>query len=405
MKTKSVNKNNLSPLRPYLKWIVVAFSLLISIGSIWYTNLLVEQLKKQEQRQITLYAESLKYLGQEESNSSGFIYLIFDKIVDANQTIPVILADQNGNPEYYKNISKADKIASKAEKKRYLIDQTVEMAEKRPPIEILLTDPKGTVYGKKFIYYKNSKLLNQLGYYPYIQLSIIAIFGLITFLTFNYLRKSEQNRVWVGLAKETAHQLGTPLSSLMAWSEYLKATYPNEASNLRELDKDIDRFKVITDRFSSIGSNPNLELVNLPETIDNTVVYLRKRISTKVNFVMHTHPDSHISAKVNPSLFAWVVENICKNAVDAMSGIGEITINILYINQGKIAVDISDTGKGIAKSNISNVFRPGFTTKRRGWGLGLALAKRIIEEYHKGKIFVKSSEVGKGTTFRILLNR
>jgi len=267
-----------------------------------------------------------------------------------------------------------------------------------------LTGPDGNTYGTKSIYYKNSFLLSQLKVYPYIQLSLITLFGFITFVILDYIKKVEQDRVWVGLAKETAHQLGTPLSSLMAWSEYFKGLYPDERSALVEFDKDVDRLKVITDRFSSIGSEPQLSKLNITESIEEVVSYLAKRLSTKISMTVSSFPNRDIEARINQSLFAWVIENLCKNAADAMEGKGSITINILKANEGRIAIDVMDTGKGIVKNKIKDVFKPGFTTKKRGWGLGLALAQRIIEQYHEGKIFIKQSEINKGTTFRIYLN-
>ena len=248
-------------------------------------------------------------------------------------------------------------------------------------------------------------MLTQLKYYPIAQLSVIAIFGMIAFLAFNYSKAAEQNRVWVGLAKETAHQLGTPLSSLMAWVEYFK-TDPDLKNKeiITELEKDIARLDMITSRFSNIGSEPVLQSTNLLEVINETVNYLRKRVSTKVTIETSCFPNDNISAEINKPLFEWVIENLCKNAVDAMGGSGQIKIHILQASEATAVIDISDTGKGISKSRVSKIFQPGFTTKKRGWGLGLTLVKRIIENYHKGRIFVKSSDINSGTTFRISLN-
>ena len=244
----------------------------------------------------------------------------------------------------------------------------------------------------------------QLQYYPYVQLSVIAVFFALSYLAFSYSRTAEQNRVWVGLAKETAHQLGTPLSSLMAWLEFLKADPELENMEItREIGKDIKKLEMITSRFSSIGSVPVLQDENIFEAIQSSVNYLQTRISTKVKFRLHQET-SAIRAEINKPLFDWVIENICKNAVDAMSGVGRIDIYVKESPEGKVMIDISDSGKGIPKNLIAQIFQPGFTTKKRGWGLGLTLAKRIIENYHQGKIFIKSSEENTGTTFRILLN-
>ncbi len=400
-KLQRVISSALDPLRPNFKWIVIGFSIIISIGSILYTNLLVEKIKERESRQIEIYASSLEFLAK-ESERTNFI-LILDEIVKANQTIPVILTDVDKQPEYHKNLKKADKLQGN-QRRNYLLAEMERMKEQHDPILVTLKDDKGNVYGTKFIFYKNSLLLSQLWFYPYVQLSIIALFGMITFLVLNYLKRAEQDRVWVGLAKETAHQLGTPLSSLMAWSEYLKERYPNQGEVMLELDKDIERLRVITDRFSSIGSEPYLSRLNIVEIVEEVVFYLQKRLSKKINIGITFHPHRHIEAKVNPSLFAWVIENLCKNAADAMDGKGVIDITILKANEGKVAIDVRDTGKGIAKHKIKDVFSPGYTTKKRGWGLGLPLARRIVEKYHQGKIFVRLSEANKGTTFRISIN-
>lgn len=402
-KLQEATSLNLTPLRPHLKWIVVGFAIVISFGSIIYTNHLVDQLRERESRQIDIYASSLQFLANETQNTN-FI-LVFDEIVKANRTIPVILTDQSGNPEEYRNLKKADRIEDPEKQTDFLREEIERMKEQHDPILIRLVDNQENEYGQKLIFYKNSFLLSQLRFYPYVQLLVIAVFGLITFMVFNYLRRAEQNRVWVGLAKETAHQLGTPLSSLMAWSEYFKGIYPDQMDTLLEFDKDVDRLKVITDRFSSIGSEPQLSERNIVDSIEEIVSYLKVRLSTKITISISSFPNRNISAKINDSLFAWVIENLCKNAVDAMAAKGSIEISILRANEGRIAIDIKDTGKGIPKSKIKDVFRPGYTSKKRGWGLGLTLAKRIIEQYHKGKIFVKSSEINKGTTFRIYLNR
>lgn len=391
----------LARIRPHLKWVVAGLSALITLGSIWYTNHLVEQIRIRESRQIEIYARSLEFLGQ-ESDNANFI-LILDEIVKANHTIPVILADANGIPEYHKNVTRADKKEGPA-KQAYLLEEVERMKLQHDPISVTLVDGEGKIYGTKLIYYKNSFLLSQLRYYPYVQLSIIALFGMITFLVLNSLRQAEQDRVWVGLAKETAHQLGTPLSSLMAWSEYFKESMPDQKEALLEFDKDIDRLKVITDRFSSIGSEPQLSRLNLTEVIEEVVIYLQKRFSSKIQMEVSSFPNRDIEANLNPSLFAWVIENLCKNAVDSMQGKGAIQIDILKVNEGKVAIDIADTGRGIVKNQLKTVFNPGFTTKKRGWGLGLTLSRRIVEQYHKGKIFIKRSEPNRGTTFRIYVN-
>jgi len=387
-----------------LKWVVVLVSVLISIGSIYYTNIVVEKLKEREKRLIDLFANTLEYTANEENADN--LTFIFDEIIVANNSIPVIIADEFGIPSQSKNVRKADGAKTERERIRILAETLKQMEKEHEPIVVTLRNRNNNneITGYNYIYYQNSELLTQLTYYPYIQLSVIFVFGLIAFVAFNSTKAAEQNRVWVGLAKETAHQLGTPLSSLMAWVEYFKADPKFKDSEvITELNKDIERLEMITARFSSIGSVPQLNEENLYDIIEESVTYLQKRVSTKVKFELSAFPNTDIRADINKPLFAWVIENLCKNSVDAMSGVGTIEIKILKANEGKVMVDVSDTGKGIPKSKINSVFQPGYTSKKRGWGLGLTLVKRIIENYHEGKIFVKESEIDKGTTFRIVL--
>jgi signal transduction histidine kinase len=383
-----------------LKWIILAVSIIISVGTIYYTNILVEQLKEREKNQVRLFAKALEYTSNDTDNN---ILFITEEIIYKNNSIPTMLVDEKDNVVNFNNID-MDSLWSPRQKEKELLKQLKEMKRAYPPIEILLKDPTtNEVFGKQYVYYKNSFLLTQLIAYPYIQLSVIAIFGFISYLAFNYSKTSEQNRVWVGLAKETAHQLGTPLSSLMAWVEMLREDPDFKGKGIvEELDKDIRKLRVVTERFSSIGSTPTLKDENVYQLINNVVGYLQPRVSSKISIEVYTLSET-IRAKVHAPLFEWVIENLCKNAVDAMGSTGTIAIKILRGNEGKVFIDISDTGKGMNKSVISSAFKPGFTTKKRGWGLGLALAKRIIELYHQGKIFVKSSEENQGTTFRIEL--
>lgn len=392
---------NLYSGRSKLKWIVLVISLVISAGSIIYTNQLVNEIRERERHQIDLYASTLEYLANEEDAPN--IIFVLEEIIQANKTIPVILTNEFGQPEFYRNLPKADSIKDEKLRKRFLLNQIKAMQEEREPIMVTLMDQDNQVYGYKNIYYRNSDLLTQLKFYPYVQLSIIGIFGLIIFAVFNYSRTAEQNRVWVGLAKETAHQLGTPLSSLIAWVEYFKDIMPEQQDIIVELQKDVDRLEMITERFSNIGSVPQLKEENVFDTVNEVVSYLESRISKKVKIDIQSFPNTELFGALNKPLFAWVIENLIKNAVDAMAGIGEIHIKVMKISEGRVAVDVTDTGKGIAKNRIKQVFKPGYTTKKRGWGLGLTLTKRIIENYHGGKIFVKHSELNKGTTFRILL--
>jgi two-component sensor histidine kinase len=388
-----------------LKWIVLTAAAVISIGSILYTNILVGKLKERERSFIRLYAKTLEFALDESVTITQDINFISEEIILQNNSMPMIIMDSLGMVYGYKNI-KVDSSKTISVINDRLRRMALKMEQEYTPIRIAPVNPAtGEPYLIQFLYYKHSNLLTQLIYYPYVQLSVIAIFGIIAYMAFSYSRTAEQNRVWVGMAKETAHQLGTPISSLMAWVEYLKAD--EEFANnefLDELDKDIAKLQLITARFSSIGSVPVLNEEDLVPVINRVADYLRARISSKVNIKVESMHGQVIGA-INAPLFEWVIENVCKNAVDAMSGVGEITIKIQEASDWRIFIDISDTGKGIPLAKLKQIFNPGFTTKKRGWGLGLALAERIIEIYHKGKIFVRNSELEKGTTFRIVLHR
>ena len=387
---------------PRLKWIVLAVSFLISVSSIYYTNVLVDQLKERERQQVQLFARAIEYTLNESLNSN--ILFVSEEIINKNNSVPTILVGEHDNVMEYKNIYIDSSRTDKAIEEQ-LSKELESMADTYDPIIITLKDPNtNEVFGTQKVYYRNSFLLTQLVAYPYVQLTVIAIFGFISYLAFNYSKAAEQNRVWVGLAKETAHQLGTPLSSLMAWIEVIREDpYMRKKGVADEIEKDIQKLKIVTERFSSIGSIPALKKENIVTLINNVVTYLRPRISSRIRIEVFTLSDN-IPAMVHAPLFEWVVENLCKNAVDAMGSSGTIAIKILRGNEGKVFIDISDTGKGIPRSKLSMVFKAGFTTKKRGWGLGLTLAKRIIETYHNGKIFVKSSEENLGTTFRISLD-
>ncbi len=387
---------------PTLKWIVLAVSFLISVSSIYYTNILVDQLKARERQQVQLFARAIEYTLNESLNSN--ILFVSEEIINKNNSVPTILVDENEKVMHYRNID-IDSTQSSRAIEQELLNELHSMADTYDPIVIPLKDPNtNEIFGTQKVYYRNSFLLKQLIAYPYIQLTVIAIFGFISFLAFNYSQVAEQNRVWVGLAKETAHQLGTPLSSLMAWIEVIREDeYMKQKGLADELEKDIQKLKIVTERFSSIGSVPILKKENIVALINNVVTYLRPRISAKIRMEVFTLSDN-IAAMVHAPLFEWVIENLCKNGVDAMGSSGTIAIKILRGNEGKVFIDVSDTGKGIPRSKLGMVFKAGFTTKKRGWGLGLTLAKRIVETYHNGKIFVKSSEENFGTTFRISLN-
>jgi hypothetical protein len=381
--------------------VVVTIAFAIALSSVYFTRIIVEQLKERELGIIQLYAKSLEFTVNNENSPSELAFVVQD-VLYPNNSIPVIQTNGVGQVIGTRNVE-IDPALSDSEKEEFLKQTLEEMKTEYDPIEIPFRDDKGEVFDYQYIYYKNSLLLNRLEYYPHVQLSVIGIFSIIAYIAFSYSKSSEQNRVWVGLAKETAHQLGTPISSLMAWVEYLKED--ESLSNkeiIDELEKDVRRLEMITARFSNIGSVPVLNYENVPACVEATISYLKKRISKKVEINLTAKP-SDIRARINKPLFDWVIENICKNAVDSMGGIGKIDINIKRAIDDKIIIDITDSGKGIQKSKIKEVFLPGYTTKARGWGLGLTLVKRIIEKNHDGKIFVRNTEINEGTTFRILL--
>ena len=373
------------------KWKLFLFiaAILIGFGSLWYTNILVKELKSEERKKIELWAEAMK---QFETASLDQDISFILKTLQNNKTVPVILTDEADNIIHTLNLDSEQLLDSS-----YLKEQLEQMKELYPPIEINVVD------GVNHVYYRDSTLLTKLTYYPFIQLLVIFLFIVVAYFAFSSSRRAEQNQVWVGMSKETAHQLGTPISSLLAWIELLKMK--NEDDNLvQEVEKDIKRLETITERFSKIGSAPVLTSINIVPVLYNSVSYVKNRSSNKVKFNMQFLIDEVIPVPLNIALFEWVIENLCKNAIDAMNGSGFIDVSITDQIQ-VIFIDIKDSGKGIPKSKYKTVFQPGYTTKKRGWGLGLSLSKRIIEEYHSGKIFVKSSEPNNGTTFRIVLKK
>ncbi|MGI4865017.1 MAG: ATP-binding protein [Janthinobacterium lividum] len=391
-----------------IKLLVLVLALLIGAVTMLYTRRLVQRLSEREQHQIDLYAKTLRYIiSTEESSNLPFLQ---EQIIDANTTIPVILTDGE-NVVDTKNLGLSPHLTT-ADSVRQVRKLLLAMQQRHPPIVIEL--PGGT---RNYIFYQDSVLLRDLRTYPWVQLGVIASLAMLAYLSFSYSRRAEQNRVWVGLAKETAHQLGTPLSSLVGWQSYLRESERfHDEPIVEELGKDIKRLEIITERFSNIGSVPVLKAENLYHTTRNAIAYLEARVSRKVKFSIETELPLDTPACINVPLFDWVVENICKNAVDAMDGRGSITLRLRQVRPRRrwwtrrpsppqVAIEITDTGKGIPKNKLESVFLPGYTTKKRGWGLGLALARRIIENYHQGRLFVKSSEVGKGTTFRLVLNQ
>jgi len=374
-----------------VKWLIFLISLLLGLGSIGYTHRLVEELREREDRQIRVLSAALDYAATTSEN----LTFINQEIIQQNYSFPIIMADGQGNPIDYRNIAFKNS-RSQADSMQLLKEELLEMQEDYPPIVLQEADIR--------IYYRNSELLTNLKYYPYIQLAVILLFGLLVYVVFNQSKLSEQNRVWAGLTKETAHQLGTPIASLMAWMDYLKNSpvWDENQEIIQEMDKDVSKLRVVTERFSSIGSSPVIQSENVYEIIEEGVSYLRPRISTKVEWEIQAD-SKDLVALLNKPLFDWVIENVCKNAVDAMKGKGVLRIVLFQESDKFVGIDISDTGVGIEKMKFKKVFTPGFSSRKRGWGLGLTLSKRIVEGYHGGKIFVKQSELGKGTTFRILL--
>lgn len=368
----------------------------IVLLSIIYINRIVKQVAIGEQRLVDLYAKGLKAFVTHTESDANLTFLLEELLV-ANETVPLILADAEGNPIDSRNLDIPENLDS-LERIRFLKKEINLMKKQHIPIEFEYVPGF-----KNVIYYKDSALLNQLRFFPIALFVVISLFILLAYLAFNASRKAEQNRVWVGMAKETAHQLGTPMSSLFAWVEYLKS-HPQWHSDpmLSELEKDVDRLRVVTERFSTIGSVPVLKEEDLLECLQQAVSYIEKRISDKIKIKIIPYSDEKIISKINRPLFDWVIESLCKNSVDAMNGTGNIII-VPDHRKDQVLIDVSDTGKGIPPSKFSTVFKPGYTTKKRGWGLGLSLSRRIIENYHGGKIFVLRSEPGKGTTFRVVL--
>ena len=372
------------------KLFLLLFAVLTGMGSLIYTGNLVSKLKVEERKNIQLWAEATRLISLPDTIQN---VEFLSSIIENNTTIPVILTDESDNIISAGNFN-AERIGDQV----YMKKSLKKIKEKNKPIIINLENGHYNL-----IYYKDSIILTMLIFYPYIQLAIIILFILVSYLAFSSSRKAEQNQVWVGMSKETAHQLGTPTSSLAGWIEILQQKYP-EISIAKELARDVERLEKVTERFSRIGSKPVLTSEDIVAIISHTLDYLKTRSSSKVKFISDYDNKTEIFVPVNSALFEWVIENVAKNAIDAMEGNGEITVRITETDKNAL-IDISDTGKGIPKSAFNKVFNPGFTTKQRGWGLGLSLAKRIIEEYHNGHIFVRHSEVGKGSCISIVMNK
>lgn len=376
------------------KFVLLLFAALIGGISVFYTDYMVGKIKLEEEKTAKLWAESLQQ--QFKTTNSEFLIFLGDVLIE-HTSVPAILIDQDGKILGTKALD-STKTFNPAEKNKYydpdyFNEQLMLMKAYRPPFEIDLEGGK-----KNYVFYKESTLLTELQYFPFVQLTVIFIFLLVSYFAFNRSRRTQQNQVWVGMAKETAHQLGTPISALYAWMDHLHDKYENEPV-LAEMENDIHRLQMITDRFSKIGSTPVLEKHDVAKVIEEYIQYFKVRISKKISFSVE---GEHAETLLSVPLFEWVIENICKNAINAMRSEGSIQI-IVSTQKNKVFIDIRDTGKGIPKLKWETIFRPGYTTRKRGWGLGLSLTRRIVENYHRGEIFVRESELGKGTTFRIVL--
>lgn len=398
----------------YGKWIFLGISALVVAMFLYFSNNLVKDLTERERERMEIWADATKEIVRQfdmleavaEEDNAGAVPPMADidfllRIIEGNTTIPVLLTDDNGNILNHRNfdlpepIDEDDPTFLSEANKRYLEDKLNSLSHTSNVIHIDIADGV-----RQHLYYEDSRLLKRLSYYPYVQLGVMIVFLLIVYFAVTSSKEAEQNKVWVGLSKETAHQLGTPISSLMAWLELLPEL-GLDTETTGEMEKDVRRLETIASRFSKIGSRPTLETVDLVSMVDRASDYMVSRISSKIDFTRDL-PDYKVPVKASTPLFEWVMENLIKNAVDAMEGHG--AINVRLGSDGRNAyIEVRDTGKGINRKNFKNVFKPGFTTKKRGWGLGLTLAKRIVEQYHHGRIFVKESTPGQGTTFRIEL--
>ena len=376
-----------------IKIVLITCAAIIAGVSLFVSDRLVTDLKQEELRKMQVWAEAMRSLNSADENTDLNLVLT---VLDGNNTIPVIVTDSKGAINNYRNIS----IDADEDTLAVLHGLVSGMRESGNIIRIEMGSYAPDDYIE--VCYSDSLILIQLAYYPYVQLMVAIVFFLVCLVAILSSKRAEQDRVWVGLSKETAHQLGTPISSLMAWTDVLRDKYPGDEL-LPEMEKDVTRLRTIAERFSKIGSAPEPQSDDLIELLERVVTYIKRRSSNKIQFVCH-FTKRPLYVRMNSPLMEWVIENLCKNAIDAMNGEGTITINVTQSDE-KAIIDFSDTGKGIPKSRFAAVFEPGYTTKKRGWGLGLSLAKRIMEQYHKGRIFVKNSELGKGTTFRIELKK
>ena len=371
-------------------------AVIIAVASLLVSHYLVKDLSEEEHNKMKTWAQALHALNNADENTDLTLVL---NVIQANNSIPVIVLDTNGNVMDYRNVEiKGD---SASDSTRYLENMGNRWLRSGSYIRIDIGDDTQSK-DYQMVCFDDSIMLKRLSAWPYVQLGIVLIFVVIAIFALMSSKRAEQNKVWVGLSKETAHQLGTPISSLMAWVEILKETYPGDEL-IPEMDKDVKRLERVAERFSKIGSLPEPVDSSMNEVLEHVIDYMDRRTSSKVTIVRR-FPENEVIVKMNASLFEWVIENLCKNAVDAMEGTGTIVLTLME-EVNNVIIEVQDNGKGIKKKDVKSVFTPGFTTKKRGWGLGLSLARRIVEDYHKGRIFVKSSEVGKGTTFRIELKK
>ncbi|HIS33569.1 MAG TPA: HAMP domain-containing histidine kinase [Candidatus Avirikenella pullistercoris] len=378
------------------KLIYISIGLVIGLCSLMFTNYIVRELAQKEHNEIQLWSHAMAMAGGDENLNpaeQNRLNELIGEIIDNNTSIPSIVTD-----EYYRVLKYSNIPQKVIDNPKLLRKELEDMASSNDPIEVNIFN-----YNRIYIFYNESQLLKMLRYFPYVQLSVIAIFIMFAFITFRISKQDEQNRIWIGMAKETAHQLGTPTSSLLGWIEYLKSQN-TEQFVIEEMSKDITRLLKVVDRFSKIGSASTMVPRNIYELVNNAVSYFKTRIPKNVTLRYNTSVSAPLQALVNEALFEWVIENLLKNALDALQGKGYIDVSV-YDDNKWIYIDVKDTGKGIAKSNFSKIFNPGYTTKTRGWGLGLSLSKRIINEYHKGRIFVAESELDKGTIMRVMVKK
>lgn len=380
----------------HIKVSLVVAAILIAVTSLFVSHLLTRDLQSEERNKMEVWAEAMRSLNTADETTDLSLVL---RVLNGNHTIPVIVLDRQGHYSTSRNLSVPD--SDRQDSISWLVAKGKQMEQEGRSIRIYLNDADQKDYID--VCYDESSLLKRLAWYPYVQLGVVLLFVVVAIFALLTSKKAEQNKVWVGLSKETAHQLGTPISSLMAWTEMLKETYPQD-DLIPEMDKDVKRLQLIAERFSKIGSLPEPVPTSLTIVIQHVTEYMDRRTSKKIQ-IRCVFPDHDITVRLSGSLFEWVIENLCKNAVDAMgTAPGQITITVGELPR-KVYIEVADTGKGMRKQDMRRVFRPGFTTKKRGWGLGLSLAKRIVEEYHHGHIWVKRSEIGKGTTFRIEIPR